>query len=76
MLKKFLMKQAVSSQLSGVSEAQKEQILDMVERHPAFFEKLAVELQEALKGGADKVTVVAAVMEKHKAELERLMKPR
>jgi len=74
MLKKFLMKQAVKSQLSGVTEAQKEQILHMVEKNPEFFEKLAMELQEALKSGADQQTVVAAVMEKHKAELQRLMK--
>jgi hypothetical protein len=74
MLKKFLMKQAVKSQLSGVTEEQKVQILDMVEKHPAFFEKLAMELQEALKSGADQQTVVAAVMEKHKAELEKLLK--
>jgi len=74
MLKNFLMKQAVKSQLSGVTEEQKEQILNMVEKNPAFFEKLAAELQEALKSGMDQQTVVASVMEKHKAELERLMK--
>ena len=68
------MKQAMKSQLSGVTEAQQEQLLDMVERHPVFFEKLAMELQEAMKTGADQATVVAAVMQKHKAELERLMK--
>ncbi|PJE74280.1 MAG: hypothetical protein COV01_02170 [Candidatus Taylorbacteria bacterium CG10_big_fil_rev_8_21_14_0_10_41_48] len=68
------MKQAVKSQLSGVTEEQKEQILNMVEKNPAFFEKLAAELQEALKSGMDQQTVVASVMEKHKAELERLMK--
>ena len=76
MLKKFLMKQAVKSQLSGVTEEQKEQILDMVEKNPAFFEKLAMELQEALKSGADQQVVVASVMERHRAELERLMKSR
>lgn len=74
MLKKLLMKQAMKSQLSGVTEAQQAQLLDMVEKHPAFFEKLAMELQEAMKTGADQATVVAAVMTKHKAELERLMK--
>jgi len=74
MLKNFLMKQAVKSQLSGVTEEQKEQILDMVEKNPAFFEKLATELQEALKSGMDQQAVVASVMEKHKTELERLMK--
>ena len=68
------MKQAVSSQLSGVTEEQKAQILDMVEKHPAFFEKLAMELQEALKTGADQETAVASVMEKHKAELEKFLK--
>lgn len=68
------MKQAVKSQLGSVPEAQRDMILDMVERNPAFFEKLAAELQEVLKSGVDQQTALLAVMEKHKAELQKLMR--
>lgn len=73
MLKKFLMKQAMKSQLKGVSEAEQEMMLDLVERNPAFFENIAKELQEGLKSGKDQQTVAMEIMTKHKDELARLM---
>jgi hypothetical protein len=73
MLKKFLMKQAMKSQLKGVPESEQERLLDMVERNPEFFEKLAAELQEAMKSGKDQKSVAIEVMQKHKDELSRLM---
>ena len=73
MFKKFLMKQMMKSQLKGVPEAEQERILDMVERNPEFFEKLASEIQEASKSGRDQKQVAIEVMMKHKEELGRLM---
>lgn len=73
MFKKFLMKQMMKSQLKGVPEAEQERILDMVERNPEFFEKLASEIQEASKSGRDQKTVAVEVMMKHRDELARLM---
>ncbi|MEN9622174.1 MAG: hypothetical protein RLZZ67_608 [Candidatus Parcubacteria bacterium] len=74
MIKKFLMKQAMKSQLKNVPEAEQEMILDMVERNPDFFENLAKELQEGLKEGKDQQTVAMEIMTKHKAELAKLLK--
>lgn len=73
MFKKFLMKQMMKSQLKGVPEAEQERILDMVERNPEFFERLASEIQEASKSGRDQKQVAIEVMMKHKDELSRLM---
>ena len=73
MFKKFLMKQAMKSQLKGVPESEQDKILDMVERNPAFFENLAAELQEGMKSGKDQKEVAMEIMKKHKEELAKLM---
>ncbi len=74
MLKQFLMKQALKSQLKQVPKEQQEMILDMVERNPDFFENLAKEIQEGIKSGRDQQQVMIEVMTKHKDELGRIMK--
>jgi hypothetical protein len=74
MLKKFLMKQAMKSQMKGVPEAEADMLLDAVEKNPAFFENLAKELQEGLKSGKDQQTIALEIMSKHKEELAKLIK--
>ncbi|MFA6158833.1 MAG: hypothetical protein WC763_04425 [Candidatus Paceibacterota bacterium] len=73
MFKRFLMKQAMKSQLKDVPKEQQEKILDLVERNPDFFEKLAKELQAGLKSGKDQQTVAMEIMARHKFELAKLM---
>ena len=73
MLKKFLMKQAMKSQLKGVPEAEQDKLLDMIERNPEFFENLAKEIQEGLKSGKDQQAVMIEVMSKYKDELGEIM---
>lgn len=73
MLKRFLMKQAMKSQLKGVPEKEQEMLLDMVERNPAFFENLAKELQEAVKSGKDQNAVMMELMSKHREEIAKMM---
>ncbi len=73
MIKKFLMKQAMKSQLKNIPEAEQEKLLDLVERNPDFFENLAKELQEGLKSGKDQQTVALEIMMKHKETLGKMM---
>jgi 5'(3')-deoxyribonucleotidase len=73
MFKRFLMKQAMKSQLKNVPQEEQEKILDLVERNPDFFENLAKELQEGLKSGKNQQTVAMEIMAKHKVELAKLM---
>ena len=78
MFKRFLLKQAMKSQLKGVPEADQEMLLDLVERNPAFFENLAKEIQEATadpkNAGKDSQAIMMEIMMKHKAELSELVK--
>ena len=74
MLKNFLMKQMIKSQLKDVPEAEKERILDMVEKNPDLFEKIAKESQEAMKSGKDQMSAVMGVMMKYQDQLKGIMK--
>jgi HPt (histidine-containing phosphotransfer) domain-containing protein len=73
MLKKMLMKQAIKSQLGSVPEAQRDMILDLVERNPEFFEKLASELQDGMRSGRPQEEVLMNLMDKYKSELTNLV---
>lgn len=74
MIKKFLMKQAMKTQLKNVPAAEQDMILDLVEKNPDFFENMAAELQAGMKAGKDQQTVAMEIMQKHKDELAKLMK--
>ncbi|MDP1625005.1 MAG: hypothetical protein Q8L64_04520 [bacterium] len=73
MLKKFLMKQAMKSQLKDVPQDQQDMLIDLVERNPAFFENLAKEMQEGVASGKDQQTVMMELMQKHRDELAKMM---
>jgi hypothetical protein len=73
MLKRFLLKQAMKSQLKDISESQQDMLLDMVEQNPAFFEGLAKEMQDATAAGKDPQAVMMELMNKHKDELAKMM---
>ncbi|HEU5114527.1 MAG TPA: hypothetical protein VFT82_02045 [Candidatus Paceibacterota bacterium] len=74
MLKRFLMKQAMKSQLKGVPETEQDALLDLIERNPEFFENLAKELQEGLKSGKNQQAVMMELMTKHREKLSEMMK--
>tara|TARA_Y100001958_G_C21126831_1_gene469324 strand:+ start:187 stop:408 length:222 start_codon:yes stop_codon:yes gene_type:complete len=73
MLKKFLMKKMLKSQMKGVSEEQQEQIIGMFEKDPELFKKIAEEIQVEMKNGKDQMTASMAVMRKYQDQLKGLM---
>ncbi len=74
MLKQMLMRKMMQHQMKGVPKEQQEQIIGMVEKDPAFFENLAVEIQAKMKEGKDQQTAAMEVMMQHKDKLQGLMK--
>lgn len=74
MLKNFLMKQMIKRQMKGVSEAEQEKILAIVEKNPDFFTKIAAEIQEKMKNGKDQMAASMEVMRLHEKELRDIMK--
>lgn len=73
MLKNFLMKKFIKSQMKDVPEDQQEKIIGMIEKNPEFFQKIAGEVQESMKKGKDQMAAVMEVMQKHQEELKKIM---
>jgi len=69
----FLMKKMIKSQLKGVPEAEQEKIIEMVSKNPELFKKIALEVQEKVKGGKDQMAAMMEVMQKYQNELQGLM---
>lgn len=70
MFKNFLLKKMLRSQ--GVPEDQIDMILNMMEKDPELFKKIALEIQEKIKSGMDQKDAGMQVMMKYKDELEKL----
>ena len=67
------MKKMLQSQLKNVPEAQRAQIMLMVEKDPELFEKIAKEIQEEVKKGKDQMAAAMVVMPKYQAQLREIM---
>lgn len=59
--------------MKDVPEAQREQMLTMVEKDPALFKKIGEEIERRTKGGEPQMKATMEVMKKYRAELAVLM---
>ncbi len=73
MLKNFLMRKLMERQLKNVPKDQADKIMLMVEKNPKLFEQIAKEVEEKKKSGVDQFTAMMSVMQKHQAELKKMM---
>ncbi len=73
MIKEFLLRQMLKSQLKNVPTEQQEQLMAMVSKNPELFQKIAMEAQEKMKGGQDQMSAVMSVVQKYQSELSGLM---
>mgnify|MGYP003395496500 CR=1 FL=1 len=74
MLKNFLMRKLLESQLKQIPQEQRDQIISVVEKNPELFTNIAKEVQEKVKAGKDQQTASMEVMMKYKDELAKAMK--
>lgn len=73
MLKEFLMKKMLQSKLKGVPEAEQEKILQIVEKNPELFQKIALEVQEKIKAGKDQMSATMEVIKSYEEELRKII---
>lgn len=71
--KNFMMKKMLERQLKDAPAEQKEMILTMLEKDPKLFEKIALEMQAAMKGGKSQMQAAMEVMPKYQAQLQAMM---
>ncbi len=75
-VKDFAVKKLLEKQLKDVPEDQKQMILEMVQKDPQLFEKIAKELQAELKTNGNNQTQAAMkVLPKYQAEIMKVMSP-
>ena len=72
MLKNFLMKRMIKSQMKNVPVDQQAKILSMVEKNPELFQKIAKEVQTEMKSGKNQMAATIEVMKRHQNELKGL----
>ena len=75
MIQKFLVRQALKMKMKDMPEAQREQILALVEKNPDLFKKIGEEVDRRVKGGENQMKASMEVMKKYKDELQGLMGP-
>jgi hypothetical protein len=71
MFKNFLIRKMLRTQ--GVPAEQIELFIKMMEKDPKLFEKIALEIQEKVKGGMDQMQAGTQVMQKYEEDLKKLI---
>lgn len=71
--KDFLTKQLLKKQLKGVSPAEQEKIMALINRDPDFFRKIGDEIQTEIKKGKGQMEATMHVMKTHRDHLGRLI---
>lgn len=70
MFKEFFIKKMLKSK--GVPEEQIAPLMEVINKNPALFQKIAEEVQSKMKGGGDEMQVTMSVMQKYKDELSQV----
>lgn len=75
-LKQYALKKVLQSQMKDAPPEQQQMILDMMEKDPALFEKIAKEMQVELKAnGNNQMAAAMKVLPKYQQEIMKVMSP-
>ncbi len=75
-LKQFALKKVLQSQMKNVPPEQQQMILEMIEKDPGLFEKIAKEIQAELKvNGNNQMAAATKVLPKYQKEIMAIMNP-
>lgn len=69
----FFLKKYANWKLKDVPEAQREQMLELVNKNPELFKKIGEEIERRKKGGESEMKAAMEVMKKYREELAQLM---
>ena len=75
-LKNFALKKVLETQMKNVPADQKQMIMEMLEKDPALFEKIAKEIHAELKtNGNNQMAAATKVLPKYQKEILSIMSP-
>ncbi|MDB5245003.1 MAG: hypothetical protein JWN90_108 [Parcubacteria group bacterium] len=72
-IQNFLLSQAMKWKMKDVPEAQREQIMALVQKDPELFKKIGEEVERRTKGGEPQMKATMEVMKKYRNELAGIM---
>jgi hypothetical protein len=73
-IQNFLLQQAMKMKMKDVPEAQRDQIMALVQKNPELFKKIGEEVDRRVKkGGEDQMKATMEVMKKYRSELAGLV---
>lgn len=72
-LQDFLLSQVIKHKMKDVPEAQRNQIIALVQKDPALFKKIGEEIERRIKGGDNQMKASMEVMKKYRSEIQALM---
>ncbi|MEO6536681.1 MAG: hypothetical protein ABIT47_03220 [Candidatus Paceibacterota bacterium] len=72
-IQNFLLGQAMKWKMKDVPEAQREQIMALVQKDPELFKKIGEEVERRTKGGEPQMKATMEVMKKYRTELAGIM---
>lgn len=72
MIQNFLMRKMIESKMKDVPKEQREMIMNMIEKNPDFFQKIALEIQQEIGKGKEQMAATMEVMQKYQNELREL----
>lgn len=72
-IQSFLINQYAKWKLKDVPQAQREQMMTLVQKNPDLFKKIGEEIERRKKGGEPEMKASMEVMKKYRAELAALM---
>ena len=64
------MRKMLQSKMKDVPKDQQEKIFAMIEKNPDFFQKIAGEVDQKIKGGMDQMAATMEVMSKYQNDLK------
>jgi len=73
MFTSFIARKMLEGQLKSVPVDQREKIITAFEKDPELFKKIAFDIEQEVKSGADQMTAAMRVAEKYKAEVQALI---
>lgn len=73
-IQNFLLQQAMKFKMKDVPEAQREQLMALVQKNPELFKQIGEEVDRRVKkGGEDQMKATMEVMKKYREQLAGLM---
>ena len=64
----------MKSQLKNVPKEQQEKIMELIDKNPEFFTKLAEKVKNKIDSGKPQMSAMMEVMQENKEELQRMLK--